>query len=208
VFLLLRLFSDELVSESGLFLSLLIKIVAGEQGTLEGLAIVAASTEDKHRQHTSHGRESPVWLRVLSMECLRGLCSDARLLRKVWTRGASSSSLPTHSSPPTTPTQTTHHQPAPSNIFSDLLSTLNRIATEKPSLLGTSSQMGGLGVSHAEQGFSSPGGHGSEPSGSNPYGSLEMVAGMAASAVNTVVASLTTDSTAGLGPASTVKVQW
>lgn len=208
VFLLLRLFSDELVAESERFLGLLVKIVAGEQGTLEGLGLEGAPDGDKAtRHHVPHGKESPVWLRVLAMETIRGLCSDAGLLRKVWTRGSSPSPLPASSSPPSTPSQHAHHQPGLSSTFPILLSALNRIATEKPTLLGTSTQMSGLGVSHAEQGVSSPA---SEPTGAatNPYGSLEMVAGMVASGVSTVVASLTMDSTAGLGNASTVKVQW
>ncbi|KAL7417221.1 hypothetical protein BDY24DRAFT_377122 [Mrakia frigida] len=206
VFLLLRLFSNELVAESERFLGLLIKIVAGEQGSLEELE----STPEEERKHHAHpGKESPVWFRVLAMECLRGLCSDAQLLRKVWNCGSSELPPSSSSSPPTTVTSTQphRHQQPTTNIFSTLLSTLNRIATEKPALLGVSSQMGGLGISHVEQGSVSPQGEVGGASGTNPYGSLEMVAGMVASGVSTVVASLTMDSTAGLGPTSTVKVQ-
>lgn len=68
--------------------------------------------------------------------------------------------------------------------------------------------MGGLGISQLEQAPALPQGDAAGASGTNPYGSLEMVAGMVASGVSTVVASLTMDSTAGLGTASTVKVQW
>lgn len=182
----------------------------------------------------------PTWLRVLAMETIRGLCSDAELFRMLWQRQRHDR----HQSAPTTPsphpsTSTLSSEPTtscsspspPLDTFTLLITTLNRIATEKPSLLGVSNQMNGLGVPTTEHlmsptgdrdrehqllGSTSPSSSGpgnsttlsASSAASNAYGGLELVAGMLSSGVSTVVASLTQDAAAGLGKQSTVKVQW
>jgi hypothetical protein len=166
----------------------------------------------------------PGWLRVLAMESLRGLCSDPQLFRTIWERQrtctppSATSTNPVPSSSPSSSTLPPKSLPPP-NIFSLLITTLNRIATEKPPLLGVSSQMNGLGVPHphhdqigsptAEHGSSGGGaGQASSSAAANAYGGLEMVAGMLSSGVSNVVASLTHDAAVGLGDQSMVKVQW
>lgn len=204
VFLLLRSFSDELQAESDAFLGLLIKIVSGDTSSSLDASHATSPPEEKDgslsptptmtsgRFH-NHGKRdppTPVWFRVLAMECLRGLCADASLLRRVWERDSD-------------PASTT-------GLFPLLLSTFNRIATEKPTLLGVSGEMGGLGIFHAESSLLSPDGNSASGAGggssADPYG-LGMMAGMVASGVSTVVASLSSENT-GLGPSSVVKVQW
>lgn len=106
IFLLLKQFSLELQTESEVFLMLFIKII----------------TEDP---------EAPQWMRVLAMEIMRGLCSDAELMRNVWDRYDA--------------------QGAGSKVFTSLVSALNRLVTEKPALLGVGTQMSGVGV-HLESG--------------------------------------------------------
>ncbi|KAK0468574.1 hypothetical protein IW261DRAFT_1518270 [Armillaria novae-zelandiae] len=106
IFLLLKQFSLELQTESEVFLMLFIKII----------------TEDP---------EAPQWMRVLAMEIMRGLCSDAELMRNVWDRYDA--------------------QGAGSKVFTSLVSALNRLVTEKPALLGVGTQMSGVGV-HSESG--------------------------------------------------------
>ncbi|KAK0441196.1 uncharacterized protein EV420DRAFT_1650111 [Desarmillaria tabescens] len=106
IFLLLKQFSLELQTESEVFLMLFIRII----------------TEDP---------EAPQWMRVLAMEIMRGLCSDAELMRNVWDRYDA--------------------QGAGSKVFTSLVSALNRLVTEKPALLGVGTQMSGVGV-HSESG--------------------------------------------------------
>ncbi|PFH47539.1 hypothetical protein AMATHDRAFT_151886 [Amanita thiersii Skay4041] len=69
----------------------------------------------------------PHWMRVIAMEIMRGLSVDAELMRKVWDRYDA--------------------QENGSKVFSTLVTALKRLVTEKPSVLGVSSQMGGVGVS-------------------------------------------------------------
>ncbi|KAF9033039.1 hypothetical protein BDZ89DRAFT_1036881 [Hymenopellis radicata] len=88
VFLLLKQFSVELETESEVFLMLLIKII----------------TDEDH----------PQWMRVLAMEIMRGLCSDAELMRNVWDR----------------------YEASGSKVFTALITALNRLVTEKPAMLG------------------------------------------------------------------------
>ncbi|KAG5643461.1 hypothetical protein DXG03_000893 [Asterophora parasitica] len=108
VFLLLKQFSFELATESEVFLMLLIKIFSED-----------ADGGD-------HGPHRPVWMKVLAMEIMRGLCNDAELMRSVWDRYDA--------------------QGAGSRVFASLVSALKRLITEKPALLGVSAQMSGLGV--------------------------------------------------------------
>ncbi|KAJ7664366.1 hypothetical protein DFH06DRAFT_322458 [Mycena polygramma] len=68
----------------------------------------------------------PQWMRVLAMEIMRGLCSDSELMRNVWAR------------------YDAHH--SGSNVFTALITALKRLVTEKPALLGVSTQIFGVGV--------------------------------------------------------------
>ncbi|KAF8057511.1 hypothetical protein FPV67DRAFT_1527758 [Lyophyllum atratum] len=115
VFLLLKQFSAELTTESEVFLMLLIKIFSDDG-------------DSDHAQH--HAR--PLWMKVLAMEIMRGLCSDAELMRSVWDRYDA--------------------QDTGSKVFASLVTALKRLITEKPALLGVSSQMAGLGVSSEHTG--------------------------------------------------------
>ncbi|KAJ7641694.1 hypothetical protein FB45DRAFT_900796 [Roridomyces roridus] len=116
VFLLLKQFSRELETESEIFLMLLIKIVG-----------------DEHAESSEPAR--PQWMRVLAMEIMRGLCSDAELMRNVWARYDARESG--------------------SNVFTALITALKRLLTEKPALLGVSNQIFGVGVQPENSGFDS-----------------------------------------------------
>ncbi|OBZ73105.1 Protein MON2 [Grifola frondosa] len=70
---------------------------------------------------------APLWMRVLAMEIMRGLCSDAELIRNVWDRYDA--------------------EETGSKVFTSLITALKRLVTEKPALLGVGSQMFGVGVS-------------------------------------------------------------
>ncbi|KAH8111570.1 hypothetical protein DFH11DRAFT_1791651 [Phellopilus nigrolimitatus] len=118
VFLLLKQFSSEFITEAEVFLALLVKILGGES-----------------ESSSSEGLPRPQWMRVLAMEIIRGLCSDAELMRQVWER---------------------YDSQGGSRLYGSLVSVLKRLVTEKPALLGVSSQMFGVGVSshHFEAGSS------------------------------------------------------
>ena len=173
MFILLKQFSLELVTEAEVFLMLLVKIVSGE--------------------HDSNGPRPP-WMRVLAVEVIRGfvylsprvstsehastknsplrLCTDSELMRSFWDRYDALE--------------------GGSKVFTSLIGSLKRLATEKPALLGVGHQMQGVGVGD--------GGHG-----------LEAVAGMVASAATqTVTGALGYGaSEAGLSLAgSSMKLQW
>ncbi|GLB42717.1 putative C-terminal region of Mon2 protein [Lyophyllum shimeji] len=109
VFLLLKQFSAELTTESEVFLMLLIKIFS----------------DDGDGDHAPH-HARPLWMKVLAMEIMRGLCSDAELMRNVWDRYDA--------------------QDTGSKVFASLITALKRLITEKPALLGVCSQLSGLGV--------------------------------------------------------------
>ncbi|KAF7290808.1 Protein MON2 [Mycena indigotica] len=132
VFLLLKQFSAELETEAEIFLMLLIKIIGEEHA------------EQESRPH---------WMRVIAMEIMRGLCSDAELIRNVWARYDAR-----HSG---------------SNVFGALLTALKRLITERPALLGASTQIFGVGV---------------QPEGASGYGlDVGGVAGMVANAASATV---------------------
>lgn len=116
-FLLLKQFCDELVVESEVFLSLLIKTVA----------------IDHTDGHTDPG---PLWMRVLALEIFRGLCADFAVLIRIYER------------------YDLDHPDRTSGIFISMMSTLNRLASERPTLLGINSDITS-GPSFAHQ--SSPG---------------------------------------------------
>ncbi|KAG8763600.1 hypothetical protein FRC11_000859 [Ceratobasidium sp. 423] len=104
----------------------------------------------------------PHWMRVLAMEIVRGLCSDEELMRGIWERYDSRGS-------------------GSSGVFSSLITALRRLATDKPGLLGVSSQMGGIGVSTRDAV--------AEIAGSNSVygGNVGLVAGMVANAATTTI---------------------
>ncbi|KAG2129622.1 hypothetical protein DEU56DRAFT_741289 [Suillus clintonianus] len=140
VFLILKQFSFELETEAEVFLMLLIRMIS----------------EESDSSNPDHSGSRPVWTRVLAMEIMRGVCSDAELVRNIWDRYDA-------------------QQPG-SKVFGSLIVALKRLVTEKPALLGVSTQMMGVGISHA--------GDSATPSGSN-YG-LD-VAGMVATAASATV---------------------
>ncbi|KAF8198188.1 hypothetical protein K438DRAFT_1823993 [Mycena galopus ATCC 62051] len=140
VFLLLKQFAFELEAEAEIFLSLLIKIVG----------------EDHSEQSEQAPR--PQWMRVLAMEIMRGLCSDAELMRNVWARYDA--------------------QHAGSNVFTALITALKRLVTEKPALLGVSTQIFGVGVQPDNGGNASNSGYGLDVAG---------MAGMVATAASATV---------------------
>ncbi|TFK22523.1 hypothetical protein FA15DRAFT_757922 [Coprinopsis marcescibilis] len=118
VFLLLKQFSTELRTEAEVFLMMFIRIIT-EDGSSE------SGVSESHFHHHIHGPK-PVWMRVISMEIMRGICSDAELMRNIWER---------------------YDAPEDgSKVFMNLLAALKRLLAEKPALLGVSSQMGGFGV--------------------------------------------------------------
>lgn len=162
VFLLLKQFCRELETEAEVFLMLLVKIISGE-----------ADGE------TSGAR--PGWMRVLAMEIMRGVCSDAELLRVIWDQYDAKSETS-------------------SRVFSSLVSALKRLATEKPSLLGVGAQMSGIGVqSHSAE---SP--HG----GAAAYG-LEVAGRVASVATATVSNVVGMSGQSGLSVGgSSMKLQW
>ncbi|KAF9233451.1 guanine nucleotide exchange factor in Golgi transport N-terminal-domain-containing protein [Melanogaster broomeanus] len=110
VFLLLKQFSFELKTEAEVFLMLLIRMIS----------------DDAESAATDHTGSRPAWTRVLAMEIMRGLCSDAELIRNMWDRYDA--------------------QQSGSKVFTSLISALKRLVTEKPALLGVSSQMLGVGA--------------------------------------------------------------
>lgn len=117
IFLLLKQFSGELTTEAEVFLMLLIRVIT-EDGSAEGVS------ESNYHNHVQGAR--PSWMRVISMEIMRGICSDAELMRNIWARYDSQSDG--------------------SKVFTSLLAALKRLLTEKPALLGVGTQMGGVGV--------------------------------------------------------------
>ncbi|KAG6333293.1 hypothetical protein ID866_5795 [Astraeus odoratus] len=143
VFLLLKKFSFELKTEAEVFFMLLIKIVA----------------EDSESGAIDHAGARPPWTRVLAMEIMRGLCSDAELIRNIWDRYDS--------------------QQSGAKVFTSLITALKRLVTEKPALLGVCTLMSGVGVpSHSADG---PSGSGS----TSAYGlDVGGVAGMVATAAS------------------------
>lgn len=128
----------------------------------------------------------PHWMRVLAMEIVRGLCSDQDLMRNIWERFDSRGS-------------------GSSGVFSALVSALRRLATEKPGLLGVSSQMGGIGISTKDAAAETAG-------GSSAYGgNVGLVAGMVANAATTTISGVVGMMASGPGlsaSSSAMKLQW
>lgn len=179
VFLLLKSFADQLSEEAEIYLQLLMRLALGE-------AADPASLGSDHRDVTPVQGSSPVWLRVLALEIIRGICGDPSLLSSIWSRydnGADSASP---------------------KLYTALISTLNRLATEKPALLGVGSQMHGLGVpASSTDGLHHTGNHATG-------GYLDMGLGMVASAASVGVSTMSAmmvSETSGLGPISGMKLQ-
>ncbi|KAI0824392.1 hypothetical protein BC628DRAFT_1379334 [Trametes gibbosa] len=146
VFLLLKQFSLELKTESEVFLMLLIRIIGAESSD--------ADPSENAQGYTTR----PLWMRVLAMEIMRGLCSDAELMRNVWDRYDA--------------------EDGGSKVFTSLITALKRLITERPQLLGVCQQMFGVGVST----------HPSSASTESVYGlDVGGVAGMVASAASATV---------------------
>ncbi|KAF9559372.1 hypothetical protein CPC08DRAFT_666543 [Agrocybe pediades] len=166
VFLLLKKFSFELRTESEVFLMMLIRIIGEEE-----------SGEQQHHSHAS----KPTWMRVLAMEIMRGLCSDAELIRNMWDRYDA--------------------QESGSKAVSSLITALKRLVTEKPALLGVSQQMGGIGVQPESSSSSTATG----AAGAAAYG-LDMAGRVASATVSGVVGMIGGE--AGLSlQGSTMKLQ-
>ncbi|THH26880.1 hypothetical protein EUX98_g7308 [Antrodiella citrinella] len=155
VFLLLKQFSSEFKTEAEVFLMLLIKIIGVESdgGT------PAQSTDSIHIQ-----ANRPQWMRVLAMEVMRGLCSDAELVRNVWDRYDA--------------------EEGGSKVFSSLVAALRRLVTEKPALLGVGTQMYGVGVSPQ---------HGSSEGYLDVGGVAGMVANAASATVSSVAGMISSE---------------
>ncbi|KAF8968453.1 hypothetical protein BDZ97DRAFT_1902846 [Flammula alnicola] len=150
VFLLLKKFSLELQTEVEVFLTMLIRIISEDGGP--------DAADPQHHIHSS----KPLWMRVLAMEIMRGLCSDAELIRNMWDRYDA--------------------QKSGSKAVSSLITALKRVITEKPALLGVGTQMAGVGV----QPESSTSLSGSGAAGAAAYG-LDMAGRVASATVSGVV---------------------
>ncbi|OJT09170.1 Protein MON2 -like protein [Trametes pubescens] len=169
VFLLLKQFSSELKTESEVFLMLLIRIVGAE-----------SSDADPSESAQGHPTR-PLWMRVLAMEIMRGLCSDAELMRNVWDRYDA--------------------EDGGSKVFTSLISALKRLLTERPQLLGVCQQMFGIGVSAHPSSASTESVYGLDVSGLSG-----MVASAASATVSGVANMMTTE--AGLSvQGSAMKLQ-
>ncbi|KAM0789810.1 hypothetical protein ACM66B_006661 [Microbotryomycetes sp. NB124-2] len=191
-FLLLKQFSDLLTLESETFLTMFIRIIGpGEKGEGEG----------GHPSGT--GGSSPVWMRVLALEIFRGLCGDFLLLIKFYQRYDSVKA----------------QTGTGSSVFSDLMTAFNRLATERPSALGTgaaviygSSMAPIISQSHAG---SSVGGSATTPSAGGGGGMLDSametgawLAGAAGSVVGSSVGAVAGVQPAGLNStSSSLKLQ-
>ena len=114
IFLLLKQFSDLLALESEVFLTMFVRVVGpGNLGEGEG----------GHPGGPGSGSgNAPLWMRVLALEIFRGLCGDSGLMVKFYQRYDATAGK---------------HSGGGSKVFNDLMTALNRLATEKPQVLGT-----------------------------------------------------------------------
>jgi hypothetical protein len=113
------------------------------------------------------------------------VCSDAELVRNIWYRYDA-------------------QQPG-SKVFGSLIVTLKRLVTEKPALLGVSTQMMGVGISYA--------GDSTAPLGSNSNYSLDVggVAGMVVTTASATMSGVVGTTGSGIGLSeqnSAMKLQW
>jgi len=145
MYLLLKKFNDHLIMESEIFLCMFIKIVApgetegsGGHPLSSGMLPTLSKDGKNVTGQTSASGSSPHWMRVLALEILRGLCGDFELLSKVWARydapheQVKSSGLTLEGA--SSANQTFQSSKVP--VFTSMITALNKLATEKPALLG------------------------------------------------------------------------
>lgn len=115
---------------------------------------------------------------IAPLERLSRLCSDADFMRNVWQQ------------------YDAQHGDTGAKVFTMLIAALKRLVTGKPSVLGISQQMFGVGVQAIEASNSAAGVYG-----------LDGVAGMVATAASATMSMM--GSEAGLSiQGSAMKVQW
>ncbi|KAI8636873.1 hypothetical protein BD408DRAFT_396694 [Parasitella parasitica] len=121
VSILIKKFNEVLIMECEIFLSMFVKILEPE---------------------------NPLWLRVLTMEIFRGVCSDAHLTSSIykWYDGQNNSST---------------------NVFRDMITGFGRLATEKPQSIGAN--QGGRDSLDYSGGAGGGGGGGGSGSGATHY---------------------------------------
>jgi hypothetical protein len=130
VFLLLKQFSDLLTLESEIFLTMFVRVVGpGERGEGEGGHPAGPAAA---------GQNSPLWMRVLALEIFRGLCSDFTLMMKFYQRyDAVTKEAEEQTRSADAKGKGKANNTGGSTFFSDLVTALNRLASEKPAALGT-----------------------------------------------------------------------
>ncbi|BGO96049.1 hypothetical protein NBRC10512_005991 [Rhodotorula toruloides] len=127
VFLLLKQFSDLLTLESEVFLTMFVRVIGpGDRGEGEG----------GHPAGPAAGQNSPLWMRVLALEIFRGLCSDFGLMMKVYQRYDAATREAGERSGSGNKGKGRASPASGSTVFSDMMTAFNRLATEKPSVLG------------------------------------------------------------------------
>ncbi|BGP35773.1 Endocytosis and vacuole integrity protein [Rhodotorula toruloides] len=127
VFLLLKQFSDLLTLESEVFLTMFVRVIGpGDRGEGEG----------GHPAGPAAGQNSPLWMRVLALEIFRGLCSDFGLMMKVYQRYDAATREAEERSGAGNKGKGRATPAGGSTVFSDMMTAFNRLATEKPSVLG------------------------------------------------------------------------
>ncbi|PPR07017.1 hypothetical protein CVT26_005212 [Gymnopilus dilepis] len=149
VFLLLKKFSLELRTEGEVFLSMLIRIISED----------SSDSADQARHIHS---VKPLWMQVLIMEIMRGLCSHAELIRNMW--------------------DCYNAQATCSKPVTSLITAPKRLVTEKLALLGVCQQTGGVGVQAEPSATSTATG----AAGAAAYG-LDMARRVASATVSGVV---------------------
>ncbi|GAA99507.1 uncharacterized protein L969DRAFT_86766 [Mixia osmundae IAM 14324] len=131
IFLLLKQFNDDLVDESEVFLSMFVRILSAPEADQASLTSVSTPTIE-HPPSAAHAlsREaSPPWMRILALEIFRGLCSDFELLRKFWNRYDAAQTISSAADRKST------------SVFLPMISSFNRLATERPQLLGVGAEI-------------------------------------------------------------------
>lgn len=145
MYLLLKKFNDHLIMESEIFLCMFIKIVApgeteGSGGHPLSSSMLPTLSKDGKigSAHSAGSGSSPHWMRILALEILRGLCGDFELLSKVWARH----DAPHENGKTITPSNDSFSsarddgQSSKVPVFTSMITALNKLATEKPALLG------------------------------------------------------------------------
>ncbi|GAA5871435.1 hypothetical protein JCM3774_005599 [Rhodotorula dairenensis] len=130
VVILLKQFSDLLTLESEIFLTMLVRVVGpGDRGEGEGGHPTGPAAA---------GQNSPLWMRVLALEAFRGLCSDFALMMRFYQRyDAATKEAQVVAGKGKGKAAADGGVGGGSTFFSDLVTALNRLASEKPAALGT-----------------------------------------------------------------------